>query len=108
MGAGSRPSFASDFPRDAALDELVEAFARGDYARVRSGAVGLTSAENAAVREAAKTLLDRTKPDPLAKLMLALTAALLLLVSVYWAVNGKAPAHQTVPGTPPIERVRSP
>jgi hypothetical protein len=93
--------------RDPRLDELALAFERGDYARVRSRAPALESSPDQAVRDAARALLDRTKPDPLAVLILVLTAALLAIVTVYWAIHGKAPEHQQLPGAPSIERVRS-
>ncbi len=95
-----RPSFARDFPRDPALDELVGAFERGDYARVREEAPRLASSEDAAVRAAAKKLVERTKADPLAAALFAIVATLLVLVSVYWAVHGKAPAPQKAGGAP--------
>jgi hypothetical protein len=107
MTEARRPSFAADFPREPALDGLVDAFARGDYACVRAGAPALASSEDATVRDAAKTLVERTRPDPLATALLAITAALLVLVSVYWSVHGKAPAQQQLPSGPPVEHVRS-
>jgi len=89
----SRPAFARDFPRSPALDALVEAFARGDYASVRSGAPGVEqSSEDEAVKRAARTLVERTQPDPLAVALLGV-AALLFLVFAVWAItHGKAPA----------------
>ena len=110
MAEEKRPPFARDFPRDPALDELVEAFVRGNYARVRSGAAGLVSAEDAGVRSAARELVDRTRPDPLATVLLGLAAVLLVIVSVYWAIHGKAPAQQLLPTSPathPSARSRS-
>jgi hypothetical protein len=101
-----RPAFARDFPPHAALDSLVAAFARGDYARVRAEAPQLvSSSEPTEVRDAARTLLDRTRPDPLAVWLLALTGALLVILTAYWATNAKPPPNSPPP-TPPIERVR--
>jgi hypothetical protein len=100
-----RPAFARDFPREPALDELVDAFAHGNYARVRAEAPRLASSDDPAVRDAAKTLADRTRPDPLAAGLLAVTAALLVIVTAYWVVHGRAPAHQAVPQAP-IQHVR--
>jgi hypothetical protein len=100
-------AFARDFPVHARLDALVDAFARGDYAHVRAEAPGLIdSAEPQDVREAARVLLERTRPDPLAALLLALTAALLAFLAVYWVAHGKAPAS-TPSQQPAMERVRS-
>jgi hypothetical protein len=105
-----RPAFARDFPPHPGLDSLVEAFARGDYARVRAEAPQLASssspADPAEVRNAARLLLDRTRPDPLAVWLLALTGALLVAMTAYWAAHGKPPATNTPPPSPPIERVR--
>jgi hypothetical protein len=100
------PSFARDFPRVPELDGLVEAFVRGDYARVRADAPKVEQASSDdAVRAATRTLVDRTKPDPLAVLLLSLTAGLLLVFLGWWAVHGKAPPG-AAPSATPVERVR--
>jgi hypothetical protein len=103
-----RPSFASDFPRVLELDALVDAFEQGNYARVRAeGPKVAASSEDAAVREAAKTLVDRTRPDRLAVALVALTGVLLVVLSAYWIVEGKAPPGGAPPSSkPPIERVK--
>ena len=94
----ARPLFTRDFPADEALDALVTAFARGDYAEVRARAPALArSAADEAVRRAARTLLERTKPDPLALWILALSAGLLLAVSTYWMTHGRRPADPAPP-----------
>ncbi len=104
---GRRPSFANDFPRVPALDALVDAFARGDYARVRAEAPRLAATtDDAAVREAAKTLVDRTKPDRLAVGLLVLTGVLLVAMTGYWIVNGKPPPGSAPPPKPPVEHPR--
>jgi hypothetical protein len=101
-----RPSFASDFPSHAGLDALVDAFARGDYARVRKDAAKLaTSDAPDEVRRAARTLAERTETDPLAIGLLALAGALLVLLTGYWIVHGKAPP-EPAPPRPPVEHVR--
>jgi hypothetical protein len=85
-----RPRFASDFPRTPALDALVDAFARGDYARVRAEGQKLAeSAQDENVRVAARTLVARTSPDPLAVWLIVLAGALLAVLSAYWIVHGK-------------------
>ncbi len=79
------PAFAAAFPRDPELDPLVAAFARGDFARVRRDARRLiASTVSPGVRAAAVELLARTGPDPLSSVFFALTAALLVFLSVYW------------------------
>lgn len=103
-----RPSFASEFPRTPELDALVDAFERGDYARVRAEGPKLAgSTEDAAVRTAATTLVDRTRPDRLAVALIALTGVLLVALSAYWIVHGRAPpGGGATPAKPPIERVK--
>jgi hypothetical protein len=104
----TRPSFARDFPRVPELDALVDAFARGDYRRVRAGAPGLErSSTDDAVKRAARMLVERTAPDPLASVLLGLAAVLLATVASWWIVHGKAPpSSDPPPWTPPVERVR--
>ena len=103
MPSDGRPRFASDFPRAPELDALVEAFARGDYARVR--AAGRTLAASGGqpddVRRAARTLVSRTAPDPLSVWLLALTGALLIVLSAYWIAHGRAPARSDPSRGPP-------
>jgi hypothetical protein len=94
MPPAPRPAFARDFPRSPALDAVVEAFARGDYARVRADASALErDSDDDAVKRAAHSLVERTRPDPLAVALLGL-AALLLVVLAAWAIaHGHAPVR---------------
>jgi len=86
------PAFAREFPPDPVLGALVEAFERGDYAHVRLGARTLArEAQDDAVRRAARELRARTEPDPLARLLFALTAVLLAFLTIYWVANAHAP-----------------
>jgi hypothetical protein len=102
-----RPTFATEFPHVAELDALVDAFVRGDYATVRAQAPKLAaSTQDAAVRDAARTLVDRTKPDRLAVALVALTGVLLVAIAGYWIAHGKAPPGSGPPVKPPIERVK--
>ena len=76
---------ADDFPSDPQLDPLVAAFEAGDFARVRDEAPRLiASASDEAVKRAARTILARTRPDPLAVLLVVLTAVLLVILSAWW------------------------
>jgi|HubBroStandDraft_2_1064218.scaffolds.fasta_scaffold192244_2 hypothetical protein len=98
----SRPSFAKDFPRTPEVDTLVDDFARGDYARVRAQAPRLEqSADDPEVKRAARKLVERTQPDPLALLLLGLAALALVVLAGFWIVNGKAP-----PGEAPAIQTR--
>ena len=80
------PRFARDFPRTLELDALVEAFARGDYARVRADAPALASHDDPAVRDAARSLVDRTKPDPLVLILLGIAATLFVVIAA-WSIG---------------------
>ena len=84
----SAPAFARAFPPDPELAALVDAFVAGNYARVRADAPKLASrAEDPRVRDAARELVARTGADPLAKALLALTAALLVILSAWWIAH---------------------
>ncbi len=79
------PSFAKDYPKDAALEALVAAFDRGDFARVRREAPRLALASpSEAVRAAAEELASRTRPDRLSIVFFGLTALLLVFLAGYW------------------------
>jgi hypothetical protein len=88
-----RPAFADDFPRTAELDEVVGAFARGDYARVRAQAILLEQASaDPSVRKAARALFERTRPDPLAVTLLVVAGLLLVTMAVWWVLHGRPPS----------------
>ena len=88
-----RPSFAVDFPRSRELDALLDAFARGDYRRVRfEGALLERSTADESIKRAARILVERTQPDPLAVALLALAALLLIALAGWWIAYGKPPA----------------
>ncbi|MDF2698408.1 MAG: hypothetical protein K0S65_6792 [Labilithrix sp.] len=90
------PRFAKDFPRDAELDALVDAFARGDYATVRTGAPKLAAAtDDEDVRRAARLLRERIEPDPTSKTLFLVAAALLAFLTAWWV------AHDGPEGTAP-------
>jgi hypothetical protein len=79
-----RPRFLLGFPQHPDLMRLTAAFEAGNYARVRAEAEALAErAESPAVRDAALELRRRIDPDPLAKYLLALTAALLLFLAYF-------------------------
>jgi hypothetical protein len=83
----ARPPFAATFPGgDVELEHLVAAFQAGDYAAVRRDAPRLVkSTEDDDVRAAARDLLRRIDPDPIARWMMG--GAGLLLASLagwYW------------------------
>jgi hypothetical protein len=79
-----RPRFLLAFPQDPDLARLSAAFEAGNYALVRAEAEELAErTESRAVRDAALELRRRIDPDPLAKYLLALTAALLLFLAYF-------------------------
>jgi hypothetical protein len=85
-----RPVFLLAFPKDAELDRLVRAFEAGNYAFVREHAPKLAEQSSSArVREAARELARRIEPDPLVKLLLALSVALFLVIA-FWAYKTHA------------------
>ena len=79
-----RPRFLLGFPQHPDLARLAAAFEAGNYALVRADAEALAErTDNPAVRDAALELRRRIDPDPLAKYLLALTAALLLFLAYF-------------------------
>ena len=88
-----RPAFARSFPRDPELDRLVEVFEAGNYAEVRVRASALVHATSSdKVRRAARELLRRLDPDPIATYMLLVAIALLGFLSFwYWTHPHGAP-----------------
>jgi hypothetical protein len=109
------PSFAKSFPDHPAVESLVVAFEQGNYASVREGAKKIleqtneragksaksaTSEKSAAllhpqpkspeerdaIRSAARDILQRTEPDPLAVYMVLGAVLLLAFLSIwYWS-----------------------
>jgi len=80
-----RPAFVLSFPSHPELDRVVRAFELGNYAYVRAEAPKLLEgSESPRVREAAGELLRRIEPDPLVKVLLAMSV-LLFLVITFWA-----------------------
>jgi hypothetical protein len=80
-----RPLFVLAFPKDPTLDKLARAFELGNYAYVREHAPSLAEkAEDPRVRDAARELSRRIEPDPLIKILLGLSVALLVALTV-WA-----------------------
>ncbi len=79
-----RPAFLLNFPADPELESLMEAFEAGNYAKVREQAPRLIERSEAAdVKAAAEELLRRIEPDPLVKLLLAVTIGLFFAVVGY-------------------------
>jgi hypothetical protein len=91
-GAADRPdwwpAFALSFPKDEALDALVESFEKGNYAAVRAGVDRLLEERPARpddVRSAARELKRRLDPDPIAIYLLAGAGLLLAFLALwYW------------------------
>ena len=89
----SRPSFAAAFPRSPELDAAVDAFVRGEYRAARERADRLAaSGASADIKRAARTLAERTHPDPAAVLLLALATALLTVLGGWWIAHAKPPS----------------
>jgi hypothetical protein len=81
----ARPAFAKEYPDDAELLALCEAFDRGDYRAVREGVKRITDDKEKPeeVRRAARDLKSRTEPSRLQLVLLAITAALIATLSIY-------------------------
>lgn len=80
--------FTRTFPKDAALDDLVAAFERGDYALVRSEAPALARrTTDPEVRRAALELRRRIDPDKLSLLLIGFAFALLLVLAFFYWTN---------------------
>jgi hypothetical protein len=75
-----------EFPRTPELDALVDAFTRGDYAHVRAAAPKLEGDPDWDVREAARNLVRRTKPDPIVITLLAIAAATFAVIAA-WSIG---------------------
>ena len=90
------------------LDALVDAFADGDFKRVRSEAPKL-AAESADedVKRAALTLRARIDADPVAIWLLAFAGALLVFLSGWWIAHDNMAPPARVPATssPPAPAV---
>jgi len=82
--ATQRPAFAKDYPTNATIDTLLEAFEKGNYAYVRSTSEKIiASSDDAEEKMAAKELLLRLRPDPLAVKLLLGAICLLFLLTVW-------------------------
>lgn len=90
-----RPSFAKERFEHAELEELVTAFARGNFAFVREKGAALASRkdESDEIRQTARDIVDRTQPDPWAKFLFVVAALLLLVVASYWILQRDTKAH---------------
>lgn len=100
------PAFAQSFPKHPDIEDLVAAFEQGNYARVREraqklmertrksaeGAEADEQAEQAEVRRAARELMRRIEPDPIATYLLIGASVLLAFLALwYWSHPHAAP-----------------
>jgi hypothetical protein len=99
-GERAGPATNSD-GQDPRLEVMVEAFARGDYARVRADAREIErGSHDGALKQAARALVERTNPDPLALALLALAALLLVFLGGWWMLEGRPPDGYRPPAAP--------
>jgi hypothetical protein len=82
----TRPPFAVRYPDDPTLARALEAFSSGNFRQTRAIAATLEAHADPAVANAAKDLLARTAPDPIAPVLLG-TTALLLVALTLWAMT---------------------
>ena len=106
MSAPNLPPFARAYPKSEPLEQAVAAFEEGDYAKASEAAKALLGNDDPNVAEAARDLVDRTKPDPSAKLLFALAAILLVGLSLYWMRNDGPDPHAAPPPPPAVEYVK--
>lgn len=96
-----RPKFTESYPKDPKLERLVDAFTQGNHRLVRDEAEALAKAtDDPEVAKAARDLRRRLDPDPIAYVLLATTAILLLVLSI-WAVKQSKRFDATRPAAPP-------
>lgn len=96
-----KPKFAEHFPDDPELDRLLEAFMRGNHRFVRENALSVAQkTENPQVAAAARELRKRLDPDPIAYVLLATTAVLLITLTL-WAIHESKRYDATRPSFPP-------
>lgn len=87
------PAFTAGWPRDAALEALVEAFARGDHRHVREEAPRLAErAVDDEVRRCARELRARIDPDPTGKVLIVIAAVLLAFLAWWYLFHSHGPA----------------
>lgn len=81
-----RPVFARTFPKEPRLDRALSYFTAGNYQRARAEAEALLqdSTDNAELRSAAREILRRMEPDPLAKALVAIAFVLLIVLAGYY------------------------
>jgi hypothetical protein len=84
-----RPGFAKDYPDDADLLALLEAFEAGNYRAVRAGTERIAQDHDkpAPVKHAARDLRSRTQATRFQIGLLVLTAVFVLALSTYEIFN---------------------
>jgi hypothetical protein len=104
------PAFAKDYPNDAALTTLVEAFEAGNYRAVRSGVARILadSDQTEPVKAAARDLRARTEPSRAQIALLVIAGVLVVVLSGYEIVRHGPGSSAPASGAPrpTIERIR--
>jgi hypothetical protein len=89
--ASPRPPFAAGYPDDARLDRALELLRVGNYRAMRALVEPLTLGDGEpAVAAAARDLVRRISPDPIAFVLLGVTALLLLTLTLWSLHESKA------------------
>ena len=95
------PKFTEGYPKDPALERLVDAFTRGNHKLVRDEAEALAEkTDDPEVAKAARDLRRRLDPDPIAYVLLATTAVLLIVLTI-WAIKQSKRFDSSRPAAPP-------
>ncbi len=100
-----RPPFAQGYPDDPELLRLVAAFEAGDYARVNDGARALAESPDPVLRDAARDLASRTRPDSATVPLFVFAALLLASLTAYW-ITHDGPAGPPNEPKPAVEIIR--
>ncbi len=103
-----RPLFAQNWPHDARLEHLLQAFSRGNYALVRSEAPRLAqTSSDPRVQAAAQELAKRIEPAPVAGVLLLIAIGVLAYLGVHYLGDGHErdkPANVAPPRAQPSSR----
>lgn len=99
--ASPRPPFAARYPRDPELDRLLAYFMRGNHRVIRDEAEKLAARTgDPEVAAAARDLRARIEPDPIARVLLGATLALLVVLTLWASHRSKELRNTPTPAAP--------
>ncbi|HEY1960193.1 MAG TPA: hypothetical protein VGH28_31505 [Polyangiaceae bacterium] len=100
--------FSKNYPDDADLSTLVDAFEAGDYRSVRAGTARIAGDEKKSddVKAAARDLRSRTEASRAQIALLVIAALMVAALSTYEVTHHGHDAPRPEPPRPNIERIR--